>query len=320
MQKLHEIFEEFNAHIFQITEQPGTPREVYEPISYMLEIGGKRIRPIMAITAYRLFSEKTSTEVIELAQAIEMFHNFTLMHDDIMDNSMVRRGKETVHVKWNQSTAILSGDLLQIEVYEKLTSIGNIQILSLFNQMARELCEGQMNDMKYETKKQVSNSDHLHMIRQKTAVLLGFSLQSGAILGGASTVQSQKLYELGVDIGLSFQLMDDYLDSFGQQTKVGKKIGGDILNKKKTYLWNEMWGKLTNSEKNEILDLYKTAEEDHLIAHIKHKMETTGARDQTLLLAKKYTNSSLEILSNLEVSGDKTYLSEIIDMLTSREN
>jgi len=320
MQKLHEIFEEFNAHIFQITEQPGTPREVYEPISYMLEIGGKRIRPIMALTAYRLFSEKTSTEVIELAQAIEMFHNFTLMHDDIMDNSMVRRGKETVHVKWNQSTAILSGDLLQIEVYEKLTSIGNIQILSLFNQMARELCEGQMNDMKYETKKQVSNSDYLHMIRQKTAVLLGFSLQSGAILGGASTVQSQKLYELGVDIGLSFQLMDDYLDSFGQQTKVGKKIGGDILNKKKTYLWNEMWGKLTNSEKNEILDLYKTAEEDHLIAHIKHKMETTGARDQTLLLAKKYTNSSLEILSNLEVSGDKTYLSEIIDMLTSREN
>lgn len=320
MQKLNEIFEEFNAHISQIIEQPGTPREVYDPISYILEIGGKRIRPIMAIAAYRLFNEKTSTEVIKLGQAIEMFHNFTLMHDDIMDNSMVRRGNETVHIKWNQSTAILSGDLLQIEVYEKLTSIGNIQILSQFNQMARELCEGQMNDMKYENEKQVSNTDYLHMIRQKTAVLLGFSLQSGAILGGASTAQSQKLYELGVDIGLSFQLMDDYLDSFGQQAKVGKKIGGDIMNRKKTYLWNEMWGKLTKSEKNEILDLYKTAQEDDLIAHIKHKMEITGAKNQTLLLAKKYTHSSLEILRNLEVSGDKTYLTEIIDMLTSREN
>ena len=214
MQKLKEIIAVFESNLPSITEQQGNPREVYEPISYILKLGGKRIRPAMTIAAFKLYQDQISDDIIKLAQAIEMFHNFTLMHDDIMDNSQLRRGQPTVHLKWDNATAILCGDLLQIEVYEKLTEIGNIEILSLFNKMARELCEGQMNDMMFESKKVVSNKEYLHMIRQKTAVLIGFSLQAGAILGGASNSESKTLYDLGISIGLSFQLMDDYLDSF----------------------------------------------------------------------------------------------------------
>ena len=151
LQKLTELYHEFDAALAQIIEQPGSPREVYEPISYILKIGGKRIRPArwrLLLLSY--IKTKRIQLIIQLAQAVEMFHNFTLLHDDIMDKSLLRRGKETVHIKWDESTAILCGDLLQIEVYEKLTSIGNLEILTLFNQMARELCEGQMNDMNFE--------------------------------------------------------------------------------------------------------------------------------------------------------------------------
>ncbi|MFT4598467.1 MAG: geranylgeranyl diphosphate synthase type II, partial [Arenicella sp.] len=256
--------------------------------------------------------------VLKVAQAVEMFHNFTLLHDDIMDNSPLRRGQETVHIKWNDATAILSGDLLQIEVYEKLAEVGNVEILKLFNAMARELCEGQMNDMQFEQMDVVSNEGYLDMIRQKTAVLLGFSLQAGAILGGASKEDGKKLYDLGISIGLGFQLMDDYLDSFGETAKVGKRIGGDILEKKKTYLWNEMWSRLDDNERQEILKSYSS--DSSAIAHVKKAMDESGAKDYTLKLAQEYTVNSLNTLKHFNTSGDKVYLEEIVHMLAGRES
>ncbi len=319
MKKLQELLVDLEPAIAAIIAQPGSPQAVYEPISYILSLGGKRIRPAMALAAYKLYKADYSPEVLKLAQAVEMFHNFTLLHDDIMDNSPLRRGKETVHIKWDDATAILSGDLLQIEVYEKLAEIGNVEILKLFNAMARELCEGQMNDMQFEKREEVSSDEYLDMIRQKTAVLLGFSLQAGAILGGASKEDGEKLYNLGISIGLSFQLMDDYLDSFGETAKVGKRIGGDILERKKTYLWNKTWKKLNDHEKAALLGTYKLAEED-TIAIVKEKMQRTGAADETLKLAEDYSKEGIEILETMSSSKDTTYLREIIELLASRES
>ena len=167
MQKLKQLLNDLEPVIAEIINQPGSPRAVYEPISYILSLGGKRIRPAMVLAAYKLYKEEYTPEVMQVAQAVEMFHNFTLLHDDIMDNSPLRRGQETVHIKWNDATAILSGDLLQIEVYEKLAEVDNMEILKLFNAMARELCEGQMNDMEFEQMDSVSNEGYLDMIRQK---------------------------------------------------------------------------------------------------------------------------------------------------------
>jgi geranylgeranyl diphosphate synthase type II len=319
MKKLQELLVDLEPAIADIISQPGSPRAVYEPISYILSLGGKRVRPAMVLAAYKLYKSEYSSELLKLAQAVEMFHNFTLLHDDIMDNSPLRRGQETVHIKWDDATAILSGDLLQIEVYEKLAEIGNVEILKLFNAMARELCEGQMNDMQFEKREEVSSDEYLDMIRQKTAVLLGFSLQAGAILGGASKEDGEKLYNLGISIGLSFQLMDDYLDSFGETAKVGKRIGGDILERKKTYLWNKTWEKLNDHEKQALLGTYKLAEED-TIAIVKEKMHRTGAANETLELAQRYSLEGIEILAKLSPSLDTTYLREIIELLASRES
>jgi geranylgeranyl diphosphate synthase type II len=318
VQKLKQLLTDLEPAIADIINQPGSPRAVYEPISYILSLGGKRIRPAMVLAAYKMYADEYSEEVLKVAQAVEMFHNFTLLHDDIMDNSPLRRGQDTVHIKWDDATAILSGDLLQIEVYEKLAEVGNVEILKLFNKMARELCEGQMNDMQFEQMDIVSNEAYLDMIRQKTAVLLGFSLQSGAILGGASKADSEKLYNLGISIGLGFQLMDDYLDSFGETAKVGKRIGGDILEKKKTYLWNEMWSRLDEEERATVLASYTS--EESAIAYVQETQETSGAKDFTLNLAQEYTANSLSTLEGFNASGDTSYLEEIVQMLAGRES
>ncbi len=319
MKKLKELLLALEPSIKEMTSIEGNPSEVYEPISYILGLGGKRIRPAMVLATYKLFREDINSDVLTLAMAVEMFHNFTLMHDDIMDKADLRRGKQTVHIKWDEATAILSGDLLQIKVYETLASLGNIEIINLFNSMAIELCEGQMSDMMFEQKENIANNDYLNMIRQKTAVLLGFSLQASALLAGASNQICKDLYDLGISLGLSFQLMDDYLDSFGEKAKVGKRIGGDILEKKKTYLWNEMWHKLDLNEQQIITDAYNLSDEE-CISIVKQNMSKTGAADATLDLANKYTNQSKKLLSELNVSGNKAYLEELTAMLANRES
>ena len=216
----------------------GEPKELYEPMNYVLQLGGKRLRPVTVLLAANLFSENISL-AIPAAKAIEVFHNFTLVHDDIMDDAPLRRGKQTVHEKWNDNVAILSGDSLLIKSYDHFLE-GNyknlIEILSTFNTTAIEVCEGQQLDMNYETRSDVTIDDYIKMIRLKTSVLLGGSMKIGALLAESNLSDAEHLYDFGVNLGLAFQLQDDYLDCFGDPEKFGKQIGGDIISNKKTFM------------------------------------------------------------------------------------
>jgi len=214
------------------------PKELYEPIRYILQLGGKRLRPILCILTAKLFTDDYQ-KAIAPSLAIEIFHNFTLMHDDIMDEAPLRRGQTTVHEKWNQNIAILSGDVMMVRAYDALMSLEPELFkpaIQKFNKCAAEVCEGQQYDMNFEGLEVVQAEEYVNMIRLKTAVLLGFSQELGAIIGGASEEQQQLLQEFGTLIGIGFQLKDDLLDVFGEQAKVGKQIGGDIISNKKTYL------------------------------------------------------------------------------------
>jgi geranylgeranyl diphosphate synthase type II len=214
------------------------PEKLYEPIRYILSLGGKRLRPVLTLMASELFTDNIQN-ALNPALAIEVFHNFTLIHDDIMDDAPLRRGKKTVHEKWNDNVAILSGDVMLIKAYELITKC-DPEYLSIlikkFNQSATDVCEGQQYDMNFETVATVTESEYIEMIRLKTAVLLAFSLEAGAISGGASGEMSNQLYNFGINIGIGFQLKDDLLDVFGDASKFGKQIGGDIISNKKTYL------------------------------------------------------------------------------------
>lgn len=214
------------------------PIGLYEPIGYVLSLGGKRIRPAMALMACNLYSDNIQPAV-NSALALEIFHNFTLLHDDIMDRADVRRSQPTVHKKWNDNTAILSGDVMQIASYQYMTQTPLNQLkrsLDLFSQTAAEICEGQQYDVEFEQRERVEEDEYLEMIRLKTAVLLGASLQIGSWIGGAGDEDAQLLYDFGINTGLAFQLKDDLLDVYGDEATFGKKIGGDILCNKKTYL------------------------------------------------------------------------------------
>ena len=214
------------------------PVSLYEPIRYIMGLGGKRIRPVFALFAYELFRADFK-RVVPYTLALEAFHNFTLMHDDIMDKAPLRRGKETVHKKWNVNTAILSGDVMLVKVYEMLLDVDPEKLKKLigaFNKCAAEVCEGQQWDMEFEHMKTVSESQYLNMIRLKTAVLIGFSLEFGAILAEAPEPDCRALREFGVNIGLGFQLKDDLLDAYADPKKFGKQVGGDIVANKKTFL------------------------------------------------------------------------------------
>lgn len=213
------------------------PANLYEPIAYILSLGGKRMRPLLVLLGYSLFKNDPE-KILKPALAVEVFHNFTLIHDDIMDKAPIRRGQPTVHEKWNETIAILSGDTMMVKAYELLVQVEPkylARAIDLFNTCATEVCEGQQLDMNFEGQAEVHVDEYLEMIRLKTAVLLGFSLELGALLAGASEEQQQQLYALGIDLGMSFQLMDDHLDTFGDDT-FGKQIGGDIRSNKKTFL------------------------------------------------------------------------------------
>ncbi len=233
----HALLDKLEAYI-QNKNFGDSPPELYKPIAYILNLGGKRIRPLLSLLSYGLFKGDPES-ILAQATAVEVFHNFTLMHDDIMDQAPLRRGKPTVHEKWNANVAILSGDVMLVRAYDLLLET-NPQLLPetvrLFNKTAAEVCEGQQLDMNYESYDSVSESDYLEMIRLKTAVLLGFSLQLGALLAGASKSDAQLLYDFGVDVGVGFQLKDDLLDVFADQAKFGKQVGGDIISNKKTFL------------------------------------------------------------------------------------
>ena len=215
------------------------PKGLYEPIGYTLAAGGKRVRPQLALLATKLFGGKEE-DVLPAALALEVFHNFTLLHDDVMDKAEVRRGRPTVHVKWNENTAILSGDQMMIEAYKLLSQVPEKKLaktLRLFNQMATEICEGQQYDVDFESRDDVTIPEYMEMIRLKTSVLLATALRIGAYIAYANDEQQKKIYEYGIHVGLAFQIQDDMLDCYGDEATFGKAIGGDIAENKKTYLW-----------------------------------------------------------------------------------
>lgn len=234
---ISKILQELENHI-QEYSYGKSPKELYEPISYIMSLGGKRIRPLLSLLAYSLYKDDYQ-KILTPAMAVEVFHNFTLMHDDIMDDAPLRRGQATVHEKWNANTAILSGDVMLVKAYDMLLEIDPSTLpecLQLFNQTAAEVCEGQQHDMNFETMDTVTEDAYIDMIRQKTAVLLGFALQFGAILAGAPSHEAKMLYDFGVNIGIGFQLKDDLLDVYADKEKFGKQVGGDIISNKKTFL------------------------------------------------------------------------------------
>ena len=232
-EQLLDIFENYLAQ----TEFPAEPERLYAPIRYSLSGGGKRLRPMLLLLACGVFSDRTD-HALPAAAAVEIFHNFTLLHDDIMDNAAVRRGKPSVHARWGENVAILSGDAMMICAYRLLSGVPADKlprILAMFNTMAVEVCEGQQYDMDFEQKPKVSVVEYMHMIELKTSVLLGGAVTIGALLGGASEEDCRKLYRFAIELGLAFQLQDDQLDSYGDE-RLGKAIGGDILEGKQTYL------------------------------------------------------------------------------------
>lgn len=226
------------SEVFRQISLAHQPVELYEPIRYILDLGGKRLRPSLLLTSASLFTNQTDI-AISPAIAIEMFHNFTLMHDDIMDNADMRRNKPTVHTRWNANTAILSGDAMLIKAYQYACQVSAEElpkVLEVFNTTALEVCEGQQYDMNFETRTEVTEAEYLQMIALKTAVLIAASLKIGAIVGGAPEEQAQALYQFGRNIGMAFQLQDDLLDVYATNQKFGKMNGGDIVSNKKTYL------------------------------------------------------------------------------------
>jgi len=237
MKNFKEISQIISTELDQINWSK-EPRGLYEPIGYVLSMGGKRIRPVLTLMACNLFSDDVQPAV-NSALGLEIFHNFTLLHDDIMDKADVRRGQPTVHKKWDDNTAILSGDVMQIASYQFIAQTPAAQLkrsLDLFSLTAAEICEGQQYDVEFEHRDKVEADEYLEMIRLKTAVLLGAALQIGAWIGGAGEEDAQLLYDFGINIGLAFQLKDDLLDVYGDEATFGKKIGGDILCNKKTYM------------------------------------------------------------------------------------
>lgn len=232
------------------------PVNLYNPIDYSLEMGGKRLRPVLLLLSYNIFSESVQ-EAIPAAIAIEVFHNFTLLHDDIMDKAEMRRNMPTVHKKFSENSAILSGDAMAFLSYQYLLECNSVrltEVLELFTKTAIEVCEGQQFDMEFESRLNVSESEYLEMIRLKTAVLLGCGLKAGALLANANSAVANQLYEFGINLGLAFQLQDDLLDSFGNQQTFGKKIGGDILANKKTFLLINALQNAETDQKNELLN------------------------------------------------------------------
>jgi len=326
MKTFEDLVENINRTIEkEIYNRNFEPKNLYEPVKYILKNGGKRIRPAIALMAANLFTEDIEP-LYKPALALEVFHNFTLLHDDIMDDSPVRRGKDTVHVKWNNNTAILSGDAMAILAYKCLENVEDDKysaVMNVFNQSSLEVCEGQQYDMDFEQRQDVSTHEYLKMINLKTAVLLAASLKIGAILGGAKETEAQDLYDLGINMGMAFQLKDDWLDVYGDFEKFGKRIGNDIIENKKTYLLLRAFEK---AEGTTLVDLKKLIFENQTNLDEKVRKVTTifneleVSRDLEKLM-NLYTQKAIDILDNLKVDEvKKIALRKITQKILFREN
>ena len=285
------------------------PDELYEPIRYILELGGKRIRPMLVLLAAKIYGADPQKLLVP-ACSVEVFHNFTLMHDDIMDEAPLRRGKDTVHKKWNENLAILSGDVMLVKAYDMLleSEVSDFKtLLALFNKCAREVCEGQQYDMNFEDREDVSVDEYLEMIRLKTAVLLGFSLRMGGYLAGAPVSEQEKLDKIGELAGIGFQLKDDLLDVFGDPEKVGKQVGGDIIADKKTYL---QISALNSSKANDIRSWFGERDKQEKVEAVTGIYNELGLKEQSEALIQSYFDESFKLLDELE--GDASSKKELI--------
>lgn len=304
------------------------PYGLYEPIAYTLEAGGKRVRPQLAMIASQMFGGKEE-DVLPAALALEVFHNFTLLHDDVMDKAEVRRGRPTVHVKWNENTAILSGDQMVIEAYKLLSNVPANKLpkaLHLFNKMATEICEGQQYDVDFESQEHVAIEDYLKMIRLKTSVLLATALQMGAYIAGANDEQQEALYQFGINIGLAFQIQDDILDVWGDPATFGKAVGGDISCNKKTFVYLEAMRLLgddaISQEARELKHWYSLVLEDNTekIAAVKKIFESLCVRPLCELLVDDYTDKALDLLNTLPQNAATEQLRKLADKLNTRNS
>ncbi|MBP5318762.1 MAG: polyprenyl synthetase family protein [Paludibacteraceae bacterium] len=302
----------------------GEPQGLYDPIGYVLSIGGKRVRPTLCLLACRLYGGDESI-AMKAAMGLEVFHNFTLLHDDIMDRADTRRGQATVHVKWNDNVAILSGDAMLIKAYQLMSGVpeaSQARVNEIFSQTALEVCEGQQYDMDFEHSDQVSLDDYLRMIRLKTAVLLAASLQIGALLGGADKFNQEKLYEFGIQMGLAFQLRDDLLDAFGDPKLFGKKIGGDIRCGKRTYLRLVAEQAADAQTKAALQQLFAlpASQDGPKVEQVLAIYKALGVKEATEAAIEKCFAKSMVLVDSLDLQDEqKEVLTRIAHDLTGRE-
>lgn len=309
---------------FQALSFISKPIELYEPIEYALSAGGKRIRPVLTIMICDFFGNNYK-DAINPAIAIEIFHNFTLVHDDIMDNAPIRRGQTTVYKKWDSNTAILSGDTMFAKAYEfvTLTRVDKLPaVLKVFTKTAMEVCEGQQYDINFETQKAISLDEYLNMIQLKTAVLMGASLKIGAILGNASVEQADLIYKFGEEVGMVFQLQDDLLDTFGEESTFGKRLGGDILDCKKTYLYVRAMEKLNREKQEKLLSIYNLRETDagQKINKVKELFIEAEVIKDCKTLMQKHHAKSMHALEMIQLNTEqKKVLSDFAQSLLVRD-
>ncbi len=300
------------ADLFSDIRFPSEPKGLYEPLSYMISIGGKRIRPKLCLIAYSLFKDTLGEEILGPAAALEIFHSFTLIHDDIMDESPLRRGKPTVWKKWSANTAILSGDVMLIESYKWLgkgPSHLQDKLTELFSDTAAQVCEGQQMDMDFEDEKEISPADYERMIGLKTAVLIACAAKMGALAGEADARTCEAVYNYGYNLGMAFQIADDYLDAFGDEKVFGKPIGGDILNNKKS--WLTVQAMLKASDKQALQDLMgrpaESAEEkENKISSVKRLYCESGLEDLARSEVRRYSEKAMEAVGDIGLGTVRT--------------
>jgi geranylgeranyl diphosphate synthase type II len=301
---------------------PKTPSNLYEPIKYFLGLGGKKMRPVLTLMGCELFKSDYKV-ALDAGLAVEIFHNFSLVHDDIMDEAPLRRGSETVHEKWNANIGILSGDALMIMAYQKLTNYSPevlAKLLPLFNQTAIEVCEGQQYDMDFESRDDVSIDEYLHMIKFKTAVLLGCSLQMGAIIGESNESDSNELYNFGVNLGLAFQLQDDILDVYADQNKFGKQVGGDIIANKKTFLLLKAFEDANELQKSQLNELLTEQDLTKKVNGVKSVYADLKIKEKAEAKMNEFYKVALINLNNINIAEQKKHpLLDLAQYLMGRE-
>ena len=290
------------------------PTNLYEPIQYILALGGKRLRPVLTLMATEVF-DADAEKALAAATAVEVFHNFSLIHDDIMDDAPLRRGKETVHEKWNINTGILSGDAMLILAYQYFEEYEPTifrALAQLFSKTALEVCEGQQYDVDFETRDDVTIPEYMKMIEYKTAVLVGAAMKMGAIVAETSIENANAIYDFGLNLGIAFQLQDDYLDAFGNPETFGKQVGGDIIENKKTYLYLKAMEFASETQKEQLLHLFSIQPNDNTdkINSVKEIFNETGASAATQKAIESYTLKALKTLDEVQISVDKKNILE----------